>query len=719
MNAKPWYQKAYRRILVDMHIPDQDGKFLSQYDPLRMAKLYEKDGVSSVLFYFQSHVGLCYYPTQIGRMHAGLKGRDVAGELLGHLRKRDLATCGYYSTIYNNWAYLEHPEWRIQPSSDISDGSFAGLRYGHCCPNNPGYRAFVMEQIREIVTRYPVDGMFFDMVFWPAVCLCPSCRELFRKETGKEIPETINWFSPDWCRFQKAREQWLDGFASALTRQVKELKPAMTVYHNYGAVMYNWTLGVPANSAVHHDFLGGDFYGDPVEQCLVSKMMVNRSENQPVDFMTSICVNLRDHVRLKEEVLMETQAFAATMFGAAFMFIDAINPDGTINTRPHERIARVFRKTAVYEPWLGGEPVEDIGTYFSTDAKVDFTENGLPLKSAPMWHNDYPHLQAVRGACRTLLEAHLPFGIITRKQLPQLGRYRVLILPNVLRMDREEIEAFRQYVKDGGRLYASRSTSLTGTDGTRHPDFQMADLFGCHYAGEYPGMISYLKPAGPAMRKIFLPQEYLSQVLLRGTLLVKSSSGGMLLLDERCEGRILATLTLPYASPGDGTVSDGKWASIHSAPPWEDTPRPVLVENRLGKGRVIYCAGDIETVACEANDRLFRHLVLLLLEDTPAWCAETHPAVWMTVFHQPENRRLVVSFLNYQLQMPSVPIPLVRFTLRAPDGKRYKKLLRLPGQSKVPFTVDRKGTLHAEIRGLAVFQMLLAEYGDSKPTRKP
>lgn len=28
-----WYQNAYRRMVVDMHIPDWDERFLSQFDP--------------------------------------------------------------------------------------------------------------------------------------------------------------------------------------------------------------------------------------------------------------------------------------------------------------------------------------------------------------------------------------------------------------------------------------------------------------------------------------------------------------------------------------------------------------------------------------------------------------------------------------------------------------------------------------------------------------
>ena len=67
-----WYQKRYRRMLLDMHIPDWDEAFLSEYDPKQMAELYERARGNEVMLYCQSHVGLCNWPTKTGKMHAGL-----------------------------------------------------------------------------------------------------------------------------------------------------------------------------------------------------------------------------------------------------------------------------------------------------------------------------------------------------------------------------------------------------------------------------------------------------------------------------------------------------------------------------------------------------------------------------------------------------------------------------------------------------------------------
>ena len=117
----------------------------------------------------------------------------------------------------------------------------------------------------------------------------------------------------------------------------------------------------------------------------------------------------------------------------------------TLNEAGLDIIARSFQKTAPYEPFLGGAPIEEVAVYFSSASKMNFADNGALLRELQTsGSTDYPHFHAVRGACKVLQGAHIPFGVITRKQIRELGRYRVIVLPNVLRMDAEECAAIRR-----------------------------------------------------------------------------------------------------------------------------------------------------------------------------------------------------------------------------------------------------------------------------------
>ena len=77
-----WFENAWRRAVIDMHIPDWDAKFLSEFNPDEYVAALVRSRAQSVVCYAHSHVGLFNYPTRVGRQHAGLNGRDIVAEMI-------------------------------------------------------------------------------------------------------------------------------------------------------------------------------------------------------------------------------------------------------------------------------------------------------------------------------------------------------------------------------------------------------------------------------------------------------------------------------------------------------------------------------------------------------------------------------------------------------------------------------------------------------------
>jgi Hypothetical glycosyl hydrolase 6/Beta-galactosidase trimerisation domain len=673
----PWYPHTYRRAVIDMHIPDWDEGFLAKFDAQRYARALVEAKAQSIVAYAQSHVGLFNYPTKVGKQHAGWKGRDGFGAILAACRDKGIAVVAYTSLIFDRWAADNHPEWRIVAHDGKPMGQ--GGRHGLVCPNSP-YREYVRAFAQEIGTRYDVNGARFDMTFWPGLCFCSHCKQRFANEVGGDLPRTIDWTDARWVAFQHARERWLAEFASIATDAIRQTRPGASVEHQASTFPLNWQFGVSEALVSRNDFLQGDFYGDALQGSFVRKLLESLTPHRPFGYETSVKLELKDHTSLKSEALLEAKASAAIADAAAFVFIDGIDPAGTVDPRPYARMGRVFGRLMKYYNELGGDRVQDVGIYYSTASKFNLSVGPRPVGQPD---TSDAHTEAAMQAARRLLGAHVPFGVVTRQGLKKLDGLNVLILPCVNVLSEDEIALIRDYVRRGGAVYASGGTSILDASGTLRGDFGLAEVFGVSLRkADWSPREHYLAPTA-AGRAHFGEFDAMYPAFTSGHVHEVVAASG---------AEVLATTTLPWPAP-DGT----RFASIHSNPPWVPTDRPEVVFHRFGKGRAVYSASVLETVP--ALGPAFLSLLRLLspqyrLEVKAPECVEA------TLFHQPGRHRYVLGLVSFQATLPNVPIEGIEATVRL--GAPIRSLTILPSGEKLPlrrgdgsvsFTVPKLETL--------------------------
>jgi hypothetical protein len=521
------------------------------------------------------------------------------------------------------------------------------------------------------------------MTFWPRVCYCPHCQARFAAEVGGELPRIIDWESPDWVSFQRKREEWLVDFAALLTSTVKAVKPEITVEHQASTYHAGWQLGVTAALSRQCDFLQGDFYGDALQGSFARKLFQNLSPKLPYGFETCVSVDLGNYTTLKSRELLTAKASASLADGGAFVFIDSIDPLGTLNRAAYERMGAVFGGTEGYERHLGGTPCQDVAVYLSTESKCDFADNGKQV-DGPGLSGRTPHVDAAFSAAKSLIDSHIPWGVVTQRNLSDLSRYQLLILPNVLMMSEEEAAAIREYVRGGGGLYASRYTSLTTEDGRRQPDFLLADVLGVSCRGETKEGFTYIAPVEGWEH--LLP-DYTAEH-------PAGLYGPQFLVRPQPGATVLGGIVLPYTDPADPT----RFASIHNNPPGVPTDHPAIVLNHFGQGKAIYAAGDLE--AADPHRGIFISLVHLLAGPF-AFEADAPKCVEVTLFDQPDRRRYLISLVNFQRELPNIPVQDIRVRVRL-NGKRPRHLRVLPAGTELgyelageyaQFTVPRLDTL--------------------------
>ena len=685
--GQPWYRNVYRRNVIDMHITDWNEKFLSEFDPDRYVQMLVMSQVKSAVVYTHSHVGLCYFPTQVGREHNAMKGKNHLARVIEGCHKNGINVVLYFSLIFDTHAYRTNPDWRIVLAN--GKGAAEDSRYGVCCPNSP-YRQYVLALVKEICDQYQFEGLRFDMTFWPAVCYCHYCQKRFFEEVGGDLPRVINWEDSRWARFQRHREDWLLEFASLVTSTVRRLKPQVSIEHQSSTYPLNWRFGVTHRLARENDFLQGDFYGGALQGSFVRKLLYNLTENLPYGFETSVMVDLHNHTTKKSKDLLRTKAYASLLDAGAFIFIDAIDPVGTLNESVYRRMGEIFNETRKYEPFLGGTPCQDVGIYMSTESKCDFADNGKAVDD-PGLSTKLPHIDAAILTSKMCISHHIPFGIITKKNLSRLAQHNLLVLPNVLMMDEEEANAIRAYVHGGGNLYASKYTSLITKEGERKADFLLADVFGVSYRGETKEKITYIAPA-EGEEKLFSEYTAKYPVMLASNQMIVAAHPG---------AQVLGTMVLPYTDPADTL----RFASIHSNPPGVTTDNPAVVFNRFGKGKVIYVAGDLE------NSNIASAIVANLLRflyNQYSFEAVAPAPVEVSVFHQEAKKRFLVNILNFQEDLPNIPVDGIQVRVKL-ENRRPSRLTILPEERELKFGVS-DGYAEFALPRLETFLMLALDY---------
>jgi len=696
-NRDGWYNHAYRRNVIDMHITDLDESFLSQFRAEQYVEMLEKVGAQSAVIYTQSHVGLCNYPTKSGEFHKGFKGRDMFKDVSTLCREKGIKVVAYYSILFNNWAVEKHPEWSMK----LSDGNPSHItgRYKHACPNNAAYRAFLREQIKEICS-YEIDDVRFDMTFWPCVCYCDSCRERYTKETGREVmPEVVDWEDPVWAQFQTKREEWIIDIAKFCTDAVREFAPGVSVEHQVGPVINNWRFGISSELRNEVDFMQADFYGDEMQAMFVNKFLYNITPNPMFGYETSSNLSLQDHTSLKSRDLLKSKLCVSMANGGAFVFIDAIDPVGTINTSVYDVMAQLFEEASVFDKYRGGKMRQDVAIYFCTNSKMDLAQNGTPVSEyakAGVIGSDLegsmPHLTASLGACDALSRHHIPFGIISYAQLEELSQFKVIILPEILVMDYDEIEAMRRYVAEGGILYASKNTSLVTKDGVRHDNFLLSDVFGVDFGGKTESDFTYI---GPAAKEPV--SGILNGVNPKYPLAIHADQMQIRMHDDT---KALADIVLPYTNSHDLSV----FASIHSNPPGVWNGDAAITEHAFGKGKAYYC-----TAALESEPHLRTHfadLIKYICKEPLSFESDAHPVVDMTLFEDGDMLRL--NLVTFQKVLPNIPLYNICVKVRT-DGKCVKAVRHLPEENLLDWK-EKEGYVEFVIPYLDTFTMAEIEF---------
>lgn len=136
----------------------------------------------------------------------------ISHEMVKKARSEGLKVFAEFATL-NGKNYVEqHPEaWAINERGERVEAAswFMGV-----CPTEPGFRHNRFSQLRNLLQKYDLDGVWMDYVHWhaqfedpepilPETCFCDHCLTKFTTDTKIQIPQGNTQEKAQWILKEK------------------------------------------------------------------------------------------------------------------------------------------------------------------------------------------------------------------------------------------------------------------------------------------------------------------------------------------------------------------------------------------------------------------------------------------------------------------------------------------------------------------------------------
>ena len=390
--------------------------------------------------------------------------------------------------------FSEHPDWAqrgLGGEPAVVYGADAGAFWVGpededlwLCPNDPQYRQRWADEISRLAAT-GVDGIYVDVPFlrgwfderrgWRWACACSDCAALFRAAHGADLPTREDWGDPNFRRFVRFRFEQIGNFVAELRRVVRKAnrKTRLIIEHWDGIVDAAEHACDPALVAGHsdvrcHEWANADGsasgYGPYAWLEDAVRYLYYRGADGRQATWVLAYTDEGDADRMRALAALQLTA------GCNFWETDAPDMAGSVDAEARSELFAWIGSNSKLYYRKKTELLAEVGLLHSRDSIVfhDYRRRREPWRCA----------REFLGLGMMLLQAHVPFRVVTPGDLDSLGGLTTLVLPNVACMSGAEAQAVEQFVRAGGTVVSTGDTGEFNEEGEARGGSVLTDLFG-------------------------------------------------------------------------------------------------------------------------------------------------------------------------------------------------------------------------------------------------
>lgn len=391
----------------------------------------------------KGHPGVSSYPTEVpDATHVPGFVRDPLELIRRVTARHGVALYLHYSGVWDSQALAKHPDWAVVQA----DGKPST---NHVSFFGPYVDRILIPQLRELRTKYGVDGVWIDGDCWAVEPdYRPEAVAAFKKATGlPDIPHAQD--DPNYRALLDFTRASFRRYVGHYVEELHRTAPGLQVASNWA-----FSSRMPEPVDLPLDFFSGDFsptdsvrVGAYEARCLEPQA---RSVGKPWDLMDWSFAKDWSHPDRKADpktALQLSQSAAQVLaLGGAYQAYFRQNADLSFRPVDFPVMAELSKFVRARAPITrGSHPVPQVALLYSTE--------GWRRDERAVYQTGGTGSWSLRGVLQLLLEAPLSTEIVMTHHLRgHVAEYPLVVVPDWSALEPDLRSELLAHVRQGGRM---------------------------------------------------------------------------------------------------------------------------------------------------------------------------------------------------------------------------------------------------------------------------